>query len=152
VIDTGASKTESFKINVFRISLYKVSNQQLIDSNISQKPTIHLYEYEENNSTYDYTEDIYNVKYNKNKLRIIKELIKDQTLIVVNELDHLEFLFKELIVDYRVGTIHGTNEFNDINLQNFKDNKIQILISTVVLKEGVNIKNINTLKWKYRIS
>jgi len=57
--------------------------------------------------------------------------------------DETEFLQKEVFPEFKVGLVHGRMKPSDKDLVmgNFRDKKIQILVSTTVIEVGIDIPN-----------
>jgi superfamily II DNA or RNA helicase len=79
--------------------------------------------------------------------KIIHESEKP-VLIAVYIIEHGEFILKHLsrlFPDLEIQFVHGTDFKRDEKIEAFKSGDIDVLISTVILKEGINIPNIRTL-------
>ncbi|CDZ74819.1 ATP-dependent DNA helicase RecG [Peptoniphilus sp. ING2-D1G] len=75
---------------------------------------------------------------------IISPLIEENENLDLNSVDELyENLSSDVFKNYRVAFLHGKlkNEEKDKIMQDFKDKKIDIIISTTVIEVGVNIEN-----------
>lgn len=79
---------------------------------------------------------------------IVCPLIEESESLSVNSAEELYTFFKDdIFKSYNVGLLHGkmsTKEKDDI-MNSFKDNKIQMLVSTTVIEVGVNVPNANTM-------
>ena len=79
---------------------------------------------------------------------VIAPLIEESEnsdLTTVNELrDQMKLAFKDL---YKIDIVHGkmAGAAKDIIMQQFKENKVQILISTTVVEVGVDVPNATTM-------
>lgn len=60
-------------------------------------------------------------------------------IIAVEEIQHGEFISDNLRISKSWTLTHGEDPKQDEKIQMFKDGKIDVLISTGILKEGVNI-------------
>lgn len=91
----------------------------------------------------DVLKGVYNALKNNNQAYVISPMIEeneDTDYTNVNDLKHkFELAFK----NYNVGMLHGKmdDEAKEKVMQAFKDNKINILISTTVIEVGVDVKN-----------
>lgn len=128
--------------------LHKITNQYLIDNGFSQRPTVLMFEYEADiYELEDYDEEVTRMKFNTNKLNIIKQICIEnptkQILIVVEHIDHGEFLLNELIeIPSIIEFVHGSDKERESKLENFKLGKIQVMISSMIIEEGVNAEHI----------
>lgn len=79
---------------------------------------------------------------------IVCPLIEESENLKVNSAEELYIEFKENIFkEFNVGLLHGKMkaEEKDNIMEQFKDNKIQILVSTTVIEVGVNVPNSNVM-------
>lgn len=131
--------------------LVKITNEFLIQNKISLKPLVTFIKYQNNNDDIlDYNEIVNESIYNQDKLRILKNLILErldkQVLIVVTLVGHGEYLFNELVkLPILVEFVHGSDKDRTLKLENFKKSRSNVLITSMILKEGVNIESIGTL-------
>ena len=85
---------------------------------------------------------------NNHQVYVIAPLIEESEnsdLTTVNELrDQMKLAFKD---KYKIDIVHGkmANGAKDIIMEQFKDNKVQILISTTVVEVGVDVPNATTM-------
>lgn len=129
----------------FGKSLVKITNAFLIEKGRSLKPTvyIHLNDYCRNIQTLGY-EDEYKKSVIQSTARIhtMKELISDgkSSLIAVRYKEHAKLLYETLqtnglVVEYS----HGQDKDRRDKLQRFKTGEINVLISTSITQESLNI-------------
>lgn len=79
---------------------------------------------------------------------IVCPLIEESETININSAEELYLKFKrDTFKEFNVGLIHGKmkNSEKDIVMNDFKDNKVQILVSTTVIEVGVNVPNSNII-------
>ena len=82
------------------------------------------------------------------QIYVIAPLIEESEnsdLTTVNELkDQMKLAFKDL---YKIDIVHGkmAGAAKDIIMEQFKENKVQILISTTVVEVGVDVPNATTM-------
>ena len=96
--------------------------------------------------------DVLNTMYEELKknhqIYVIAPLIEESEnsdLTTVNELkDQMKLAFKD---KYRIDIVHGkmASGAKDLIMEQFKDNKVQILISTTVVEVGVDVPNATTM-------
>lgn len=81
---------------------------------------------------------------NKHQIYVIAPLIEESDKIDLENVYELEEKFnKAFKVIYKVGVLHGkmTKDEKDNVMESFKNNDIQILISTTVIEVGIDIPN-----------
>jgi superfamily II DNA or RNA helicase len=88
--------------------------------------------------------------YSKEKNSFLIDLIKESpdtpTLVVVKFREHGNILLDKLLMEgVSVDYIHGESKDREFLIDAFKSGAIKVLITTEVLKEGVNIPNIRRL-------
>ncbi len=134
----------------------KVSNEFLIENGYSAKPTIHLLDIDAealDNCDYATARDkgIIN-NYKRNRLFVDKVLQRakfgKQSLIIVNETEHgnnVLSMFED--TDLNVKFSHGknTDKHREDVLDELKSGKLDVLIATPILDEGVDVSGINCL-------
>ena len=84
------------------------------------------------------------------RVAIMYDILKDykgSTLIAVNSIDHGHLLSESLqfLGIKSIDFVHGTDKNRDQKIEDFKSGKIKTLVSTTILKEGVNIPIISKL-------
>lgn len=85
---------------------------------------------------------------NKHQIYVIAPLIEESEnsdLTTVNELkDKMQLAFKD---KYKIDIVHGkmASGAKDIIMEQFKNNEVQILISTTVVEVGVDVPNATTM-------
>lgn len=141
-------------VGLFGTKIAKISNQFLIEGGHSQKPKVTILKNGKvSYGIIDFRDDYeQNVMFSDERAElIIQECIKrnhDQILISINEIEHGNFLLRKLLlsgIDRVVDFVHGEDKERELKQQKFRENKINVLITSMILKEGVNIPNINTL-------
>lgn len=124
----------------------KVTNDNLISNNYSSKIKIKLYKYfGASLSIYEDEElEIINNK-NRNKI-ILKECKKGKVLISIDKIKHGEKLYKYLTKNKINCKFIHEKEKNKLKYFNkFSKGVIDVLISTKIIKEGINEKSINKI-------
>ncbi|MEG0592061.1 MAG: ATP-dependent DNA helicase RecG [Coprobacillus sp.] len=79
---------------------------------------------------------------------VICPLVEDSEAIEAKSASQIAFAMQQYFKDdYQVGLLHGQmkDEEKDIIMKGFKDNDIQILVSTTVVEVGVDVKNANMM-------
>ena len=100
------------------------------------------------NEIKDVLQMMYEELQNNHQVYVIAPLIEESEnsdLTTVNELrDQMKLAFKD---KYKIDIVHGkmANGAKDIIMEQFKDNKVQILISTTVVEVGVDVPNATTM-------
>ena len=101
-----------------------------------------------NNEIKDVLEMMYKELQAGHQIYVIAPLIEESEnsdLTTVNELrDQMKLAFKD---KYKIDIIHGkmAGGAKDMIMEQFKDNKVQILISTTVVEVGVDVPNATTM-------
>ena len=101
-----------------------------------------------NSEIKDVLEMMYKELKNGHQIYVIAPLIEESEnsdLTTVNELkDQMKLAFRDL---YKIDIVHGkmAGGAKDIIMQQFKENKVQILISTTVVEVGVDVPNATTM-------
>ena len=101
-----------------------------------------------NSEIKDVLEMMYDELKNGHQVYVIAPLIEESEnsdLTTVNELkDQMKLAFKDL---YKIDIVHGkmASGAKDIIMEQFKNNEVQILISTTVVEVGVDVPNATTM-------
>ena len=101
-----------------------------------------------NSEIKDVLEAMYKELKEGHQVYVIAPLIEESEnsdLTTVNELrDQMKLAFKDL---YKIDIVHGkmASAAKDIIMEQFKNNKVQILISTTVVEVGVDVPNATTM-------
>ncbi len=101
-----------------------------------------------NSEIKDVLEMMYKELKNGHQIYVIAPLIEESEnsdLTTVNELkDQMKLAFKDL---YKIDIVHGkmASGAKDIIMEQFKNNEVQILISTTVVEVGVDVPNATTM-------
>lgn len=141
-------------IGMFGPVFYRLSNKFLIDNGFSQRPVIKVYDIPVSLPvTLNYRDDYENnVMFSNSRANVIRELIEDrpnkQILITVKEIEHGDYIFNKLLlsnITVKVGWVHGKDKQRAQKLQDFADCKINVLIASMIVKEGLNIPCINSI-------
>lgn len=94
------------------------------------------------------------IKYDKNKIKdiILKEIARDgQVFYVYNSIKSMEYKVKEMekfLPDYiKTAYIHGQMESEIIKdkIKKFESNEYNILLTTTIIENGIDIENVNTI-------
>lgn len=96
------------------------------------------------NEMKDVLESMYNELKKNHQVYVIAPLVEESDKVDFNNVYELEEKMNKAFGKfYKIGVLHGkmtSNEKNDI-MNKFKNNEIQILISTTVIEVGVDVKN-----------
>ena len=101
-----------------------------------------------NNEIKEVLEVMYEELKNNHQVYVIAPLIEESEnsdLTTVNELrDQMKLAFKD---KYKIDIVHGkmAGGAKDLIMEQFKENKVQILISTTVVEVGVDVPNATTM-------
>ena len=88
--------------------------------------------------------DIYNELKNNHQVYVVSPLIEESENSDLENVKELEEKFNKAFGKlYKVGVLHGkmSNTEKDKVMNEFKENKINILISTTVIEVGIDVKN-----------
>lgn len=80
---------------------------------------------------------------NNNQIYAIAPLILESEKIYLHDVNEIFQEIKKRFINYNVGILHGKMKVNEKEeiMRKFKDNEIQILVSTTVVEVGVDNKN-----------
>lgn len=137
--------------------LYKITNKDLIGMGVSLNPKINVLlnkpagqpKYDSYVTAY---EDV--VKFSPERIELIAGIIKEhedkQILITFKEKDHGKFMYEQLVERFpylqnESAYIHGESPNRYSAVEAFKKNKMQVLIASMILKQSINIPNIQVL-------
>lgn len=137
------------------VVLCKVSKKELMDAKISLQPTVHFYLNPAIGVYFSYEDEMtYLVKKNAARAEMIVDIIAERPnkKILINfvEREHGGFMYDIMIrskklENFYIDWVHGTDPDRAEKIQAFKDGKIQVLLSSSIMQEGINIADINTL-------
>jgi superfamily II DNA or RNA helicase len=134
--------------------LGKVTNQEMIDKGVSQRPIV---KFLFNNTPiareldYDAEEKEViqrSITQAENILNLCIERKDKKGVVSFIDIEHGEFLQKWLNDSGKLGVVelvHGKDRNRAKKIDAFKEGKIDVLISSMILKEGLNIPNIHYL-------
>jgi len=152
--DSDAIVNKMMAIGLSGPELIHISKRELMDKGISLKAKIYMHlchEYVGLVPEFNYDVAI-DTRIHKSAKRaaIMADICrkhKGSTLIAVNEIEHGQLLYAslQLLGIKSIAFVHGTDKERDSKIQDFKDGKIQVLISTQILKEGVNIPIVSNI-------
>lgn len=137
--------------------LGKVTTKELIDLGVSRKPLVHyhLIKTHLDRPCITYEEEFYTcIVHSQERNNKIAELVWEregkQIIIAFDERQHGKNIFDAINKsrgksDIKVDWVHGLDPFRKQKLQDFKEGKINVLIASTILKEGLNIKNIDVM-------
>lgn len=135
--------------------LYSISNKVLIDHKVSRKPVInlHLSNVENKLTFFTYAEESQLAIENAtSRLEKIGDLIEAKLdkyfLVFFQKRHHGKLLYSYLTNRFPkldIVMIHGDSPNRKQAVDDFSKSKIQILISSLILKEGINLPNIDEL-------
>jgi len=137
-------------IGLSGVVLYQVSNQELIDNQVSRKPTIHM-RMNKGASYLNYDEEVYHrIQFCNNRNNDIRQVCEEhlgkQIIVSFSIIEHGEELFEWLKdLDTTVQLVHGTTANREEILERFSEKRINILIASTIIQEGLNMGLINVL-------
>lgn len=145
-------------IEYFGPVITTVKNKELVDKGYSAKPTITILKGNQKELKGLSYVDQYEMGITKNKgrHRRIWERVQEHidnddlpVLIICRYHKHIERLFeaipKDIVESFRVQTVHGGNANREQVLEDFRNSKIDILISSLIIKRGKNLPTIRSL-------
>lgn len=134
--------------------LYSISNKDLEEYGVSRKAIIKIY----NNPTPAYKYSSYQeeqkavIEESEERINLMLDLIEERLdkyiLISCTKVTHGLKMYKAIqqrFPQVRSAFIHGDSKDRKYRLEDFKQGKLEILIASMILKEGVNIPIIDTL-------
>ncbi len=134
----------------------KISNDFLIKHKVSLRPIvkIKLNKNPKAGRFLSYDEEYYSsIKYSEERIQTIIEEVRkriDQKIYIAFwEHEHGEYIFDRLWecpdIRPKLDWCHGEDPERDIKVENFKNNKIRIFVCSLILKQSINIPDINAL-------
>lgn len=134
--------------------LGKVTNRELIDAGHSQNPIVNILFCDPKNAgfiTYE-EEKRKNLHLNRDRAEMVAKLIQKHSdkNIVVSYIEtahgyYMEEVAKEFNPNVDMAVIHGGSANRESALEDFKKGKISVLFTSMILKRGANIPNIEVL-------
>lgn len=152
-LDAAKKSSNLLVVGLSGTVIYNLENKFLIDNKYSARPIIkmQLNNDPKNQVILNYADaNKFRIKFNKYRAKLIAEYCEDypekQILISVDHKDHGEYLLEQLTLHgvYAVFT-HSMDKLKDDKIESYVAGELKILIATMILKEGVNIPNIQTL-------
>lgn len=134
--------------------LGRITNKELIDKGVSQKPKITmLLNNSGKNALIGYADEVdRNIHLSEIRADAICKIIEEHSdkniLITFIEKKHGYFMFnycKDRLPMIDMDIVHGTSASRDYSIDAFKKNRISVLFSSMILKRGANIPNIQVL-------
>lgn len=130
--------------------LVTITNQDLIEQGVSLKPTVQMYWLNEYDSASSYDDEKFNIIMSQQRLDIIRnEILGDLNKVVLISVltkEHGQHLLNQLIgLPTTVDFIYSDDPDRTEKLEDYRKGIIKVLITTEVLKEGINIPLVNTL-------
>lgn len=149
-------------MNIIAISgpvLKVVTNKELIDKGVSAVPTIHLHKvtYPAKSRMYLSYEDVktHNLHKSEERTKVLIDALREdilagkQILITFLELSHGYFMYERLKYllppEIKLDIVHGKDTFRATKIKKFKNYEINVMLTSIILKEGMNIPNIEVL-------
>lgn len=137
--------------------LAKIDNKALIEKGVSRDPIVNLHYINEVNNylpdKFSYVEE-QDSKIHYSLIRAVRiiDIIKENTdkyiLLSFKNIEHgkyLKDLIEKHIPDLKLGFIYGLSDDRQEMLDKFINKEINLLISSLILKEGINLPNIDML-------
>lgn len=151
--DSDAIVNKMLAIGSSGKELINVSKRELMDKGISLECRVHIHLCREPKLGIltDYTSHIKARIHNAAKrAAIMSDILRNyegSTLIAVKEIEHGQLLCAslQLMGNKSITFVHGTDPERARKIEDFKTGKIRTLISTTILKEGVNIPIISNV-------
>lgn len=150
--DSNAIVNKMVSIGLSGPELFNISKRELMDKGISLEAKIHMHlchEMHADDSSYD------SVRYSRifksaKRVAIMYDILKDyegSTLIAVNYIEHGRLLAAslQLLGINSITFVYGDDPKREEKIEQFKNGEIKTLVSTTILKEGVNIPIISKL-------
>lgn len=135
--------------------IYRISNKDLIAKGVSMKPLIKVLLNWSGQGYLDYKKEYEKVvEFSENRLRLIFEIIEKhqdkQIMITFKNKEHGKFIYDRLLERFpylqnECYYIHGESKIRSVAIEDFKRNKVQVLIASMILKQSINIPNIEVL-------
>lgn len=134
--------------------LHTISNNDLIDLGVSRKPVVRMYLNPTHIVKYQSYEEEQQavVEQSEERLELMMGLIAERLdryiLISCTKIDHGLKIYKAIQRQFpqvRSAFIHGKSTDRQYRLEDFKKGNLEILISSMIIKEGANIPIIDTL-------
>lgn len=133
----------------------KVSKDELMTAGISQRPTVTYYLNPATIQTNDYDTE-YNglIKYNVQRAELIADIVAERKhkKILINflEIEHGQTMLDALLAHPQlqgvsVAMIHGNDPDRDQKLQDYIDSEITVMLSSIIMQEGLNVPDIGVL-------
>lgn len=144
-LDSNDDKTKLTMIGLSGTKLASVSKAELMDRGISTPVSVQLYLC--NTLLYRpaiiYDEILENcIFYSQERVSIMANICnnsKGKVLIAVTEIHHGQFIYDNLQIQKKVEFTHGEDSKSKEKIKGFMEGDTDVLISTGILKEGVNI-------------
>lgn len=139
-------------VGISGVPLVKITNQEMIDAGVSLKPIIHLHRINDEaiiaaSKSYREQADSY-YRSLATVEKIVEILLKEKkdTLITFNYEAHGSWVY-HCLQRYGVECLftHGKDKARVQKIEDFKAKKTAVLIASMILKEGVNITNIQRI-------
>jgi superfamily II DNA or RNA helicase len=162
--DSDAIIHKMIAIGLSGPEVIKITKRELMDKGVSLEVNVHVHlcntlPFNKINTYDDYIRELINNSTERVLIMadIIKENIGKSTLIAVEEIDHGNKILRGLKTcfaydskvrgeyDPTIAFVHGEDPDREQKIKDFSNGKIKILISTRILKEGVNIPIIGNL-------
>lgn len=123
--------------------IYQISNQDMIEAGQSKDVEVIIIE-NHCNEIKPYKENLsVNVKQSIGRLRGLTEQIVGKALILTQWTEHAELIARALKCEFT----HSKDSQKNEKIHNFKQSCNGILVSTMIISEGVNIDGIDTVVW-----
>jgi len=132
-----------------------ITNQEMIDKGVSLRPIVHIWK----NWDWSVGDNVdYEAELNRGlhfsglRRKLVKQILEieagKQILIAYRIIEHGEFMafkLKQWFPDMAIEVTHGKDPESSEKIQRFENKETQVLISSMILKEGLNINCIEVL-------
>ena len=133
--------------------LCKITNKELIVGKVSLPVTVTMILNDERLGLCNYEETINSgIHYSESRLnnvvKVIKARVGKSILITVDNIAHGEWMYRELcdrVPELCFEYIHGESNNKVAGLERFKKREVDVLLASMIVKEGLNIPNISVL-------